>query len=51
MLAEDERLVERDGALTAELDSLPVPETIQAVLAAGSTGSPTTSATSCSAPP
>ncbi len=34
MLAEDDRLVERDGVLTAELDSLPVPETIQAVLAA-----------------
>lgn len=34
MLAEDERLVERDGRLVAELDSLRVPATIQAVLAA-----------------
>ena len=34
MLAENDRLVERDGRVTAELDSLPVPETIQAVLAA-----------------
>ena len=34
MLAENDRLVARGGRLTAELDSLPVPETIQAVLAA-----------------
>jgi class 3 adenylate cyclase/tetratricopeptide (TPR) repeat protein len=34
MLEENGRLVERDGVVEAELGSLPVPETIQAVLAA-----------------
>ena len=34
MLAESDRLVERDGRLTAQLEALPVPETVQAVLAA-----------------
>ena len=34
MLVDEDRLVERDGRLVAELDSLRVPATIQAVLAA-----------------
>jgi class 3 adenylate cyclase/tetratricopeptide (TPR) repeat protein len=34
MLVEEHALVEREGVLTAEVDSLPVPPTIQAVLAA-----------------
>ncbi len=34
MLAENDRIVERNGRFTAELESLPVPESIQAVLAA-----------------